>query len=223
MVVPVHNEAAFLTTALPSLIEAVRTVATDAEILVMENGSTDGTAAIATEIGGADVTVVQLPVADYGEAMKAGFDMASGEWVVNVDIDYFSADFFAAVLASEADLVIGSKRDPDSDDRRPAVRRLATAVFNLLLRTLFGSRVSDTHGMKGFRKAVIVELVPVTRSRTDLFDTELVIRAERAGHRIEEVPVVVEELREARSSLIRRVPRTLKGLWRIRRNLSQGD
>ena len=223
MVVPVHNEAAFLTTALPSLIEAVRTVATDAEILVMENGSTDGTAAIATEIGGADVTVVQLPVADYGEAMKAGFDMASGEWVVNVDIDYFSADFFAAVLASEADLVIGSKRDPDSDDRRPAVRRLATAVFNLLLRTLFRSRVSDTHGMKGFRKAVIVELVPVTRSRTDLFDTELVIRAERAGHRIEEVPVVVEELREARSSLIRRVPRTLKGLWRIRRNLSQGD
>lgn len=221
MVVPVHNEASFLATALPSLIEAVRSVTADAEILVMENGSTDGTAAIAAEIGGSEVTVVQLPVADYGEAMKTGFDMASGEWIVNVDIDYFSADFFRAVLASDADLVIGSKRDPDSDDRRPAVRRLATAVFNLLLRTLFGSRVSDTHGMKGFRKPVIDELVPVTRSRTDLFDTELVLRAERAGHRIEEVPVIVEELREARSSLIRRVPRTLKGLLRIRRILTQ--
>ena len=223
MVVPVHNEAAFLTTALPSLIEAVRSVTSDAEILVMENGSTDGTAAVAAEIGGSDVTVVQLPFADYGEAMKSGFDMAAGEWVVNVDIDYFSADFFRAVLASDADLVIGSKRDPDSDDRRPAVRRLATAVFNLLLRTLFGSRVSDTHGMKGFRKPVIDALVPVTRSRTDLFDTELVLRAERAGHRIEEVPVIVEELREARSSLIRRVPRTLKGLLVIRRILSESD
>jgi hypothetical protein len=94
-------------------------------------------------------------------------------------------------------------------------------VFNLLLRILFGSHVSDTHGMKGFRSHVVDEFVPVTVSRTDLFDTELVLRAERAGRRIQEVPVVVEELREARSSLLRRVPRTLRGLLRIRRILSQ--
>lgn len=221
VVVPVHNEAAFLPTALPSLIDAVRSVTDDAEILVMENGSTDGTAALATELGGDDVRVVQLPTPDYGEAMKTGFEMAHGDWVVNVDIDYFAADFFRAVLASEADLVIGSKRDPGSDDRRPALRRLATSVFNLLLRSLFGSGVSDTHGMKGFRKSVIEEFVPVTQSRTDLFDTELVLRAERAGCEIEEVPVIVEELRDARSSLIRRVPRTLRGLWKIRRILAE--
>jgi glycosyltransferase involved in cell wall biosynthesis len=220
VVVPVHNEAAFLPTAIGPLVDAVRSVTDDFEILVMENGSTDGTAALATELGGEDVTVIQLPIPDYGEAMKTGFETATGGWVVNVDIDYFSADFFRAVLASDADLVIGSKRDPRSDDRRPALRRLATAVFNLLLRTLFGSRVSDTHGMKGFRKHVLDEFVPVTVSRTDLFDTELVLRAERAGRLIEEVPVVVEELRAARSSLIRRVPRTLRGLWRIRRILS---
>jgi glycosyltransferase involved in cell wall biosynthesis len=222
VVVPVHNEAAFLPTALPALVGAVRSVTDDAEILVMENGSTDGTAALATELGGEQVRVIQLPVADYGEAMKTGFEMAEGAWVINVDIDYFSAQFFRSVLASDADLVIGSKRDPGSDDRRPLVRRLATAVFNLLLRLLFRSGVSDTHGMKGFRKSVIDEFVPVTRSRTDLFDTELVLRAERAGRRIQEVPVVVEELREARSSLFRRVPRTLRGLWRIRRILRAG-
>ena len=222
VVVPVHNEAAFLPTALPALVGAVRSVTDDAEILVMENGSTDGTAALATELGGEQVRVIQLPVADYGEAMKTGFEMAEGAWVINVDIDYFSAQFFRLVLASDADLVIGSKRDPGSDDRRPLVRRLATAVFNLLLRLLFRSGVSDTHGMKGFRKSVIDEFVPVTRSRTDLFDTELVLRAERAGRRIQEVPVVVEELREARSSLFRRVPRTLRGLWRIRRILRAG-
>jgi len=222
VVVPVHNEAAFLPTALPSLVGAVRSVTDDAEILVMENGSTDGTAALATELGGEQVRVIQLPVADYGEAMKTGFEMAEGAWVINVDIDYFSAQFFRLVLASDADLVIGSKRDPGSDDRRPLVRRLATGVFNLLLRLLFRSGVSDTHGMKGFRKSVIDEFVPVTLSRTDLFDTELVLRAERAGRRIQEVPVVVEELREARSSLFRRVPRTLRGLWRIRRILRAG-
>lgn len=220
VVVPVHNEAAFLPHAISDLIEAVHSVDLDGEILIMENGSTDGTAALATELGGTDVQVVQLPRPDYGEAMKTGFEMATGDWVVNVDIDYFSADFFAAVVRSDADLVIGSKRDPESDDRRPAVRRMATSVFNLLLRLLFGSRVSDTHGMKGFRRHVVEAYVPLTVSRTDLFDTELVLRAERGGCVIEEVPVVVEELREARSSLLRRVPRTLRGLMRIRRLLS---
>lgn len=220
IVVPVHNEAAFLPSALPALIEAGRSVAPDVEILVMENGSTDGTADLARELGGDAVTVHELDIPDYGEAMKAGFDLAIGEWVVNVDIDYFSADFFAAVLASDADLVIGSKRDPQSEDRRPPIRRLATAVFNLLLRTLLGSHVSDTHGMKGFRRALLDEYVPQTVSRTDLFDTELVIRAERGGVTIEEVPVVIEELRDARSSLLKRVPRTLRGLLRIRRLLA---
>jgi hypothetical protein len=57
-------------------------------------------------------------------------------------------------------------------------------------------------------------------SREDLFDTELVIRAERAGYEIVEVPVVVAEIREARSSLVKRVPRTIRGLWRIRRILA---
>jgi len=57
-------------------------------------------------------------------------------------------------------------------------------------------------------------------STQDLFDTELVIRAERRGARIAEVPATVEELREARSSFLGRVPRTLRGLWKIRRALS---
>jgi hypothetical protein len=55
-----------------------------------------------------------------------------------------------------------------------------------------------------------------------LFDTELVVRAERAGYSIVEVPVVVEEMRHAKSSLIRRAPRTIAGLIRIRRLLRAG-
>ncbi len=74
--------------------------------------------------------------------------------------------------------------------------------------------------MKGFRREVVSTLADRVVSRQDLYDTELVIRAERAGYRIVEVPVVVEELRAARSSLLTRVPRTLRGLLRIRRALS---
>lgn len=220
VVVPVHNEASFLPAGLPSLMEATFGADPEAEIILVENGSSDGTAALAESIGGGRIRVMRLPRPDYGEAMRAGFLEASGDWVVNFDIDYFSRAFLEQVLATDADLVIGSKRDPLSEDRRPFVRRLATRTFNLLLRTILGSRVSDTHGMKGFRAGLVAELADRVVSRQDLYDTELVIRAERAGYRIVEVPVVVEELREARSSLLRRVPRTLRGLLRIRRALA---
>jgi hypothetical protein len=96
---------------------------------------------------------------------------------------------------------------------------LGTFVFNLLLRLLFHSRVSDTHGMKMMRRGVVDAVVPVVVSTQDLFDTELVLRAERAGYRIKEIPAIVEEQREARSSFLARVPRTLIGLARIRWHL----
>lgn len=222
VVVPVHNEESFLPTGLEGILEALDGVGEDFEVLLVENGSTDGTDALARQLASdRPVEVLVLDEADYGAAMRRGFLEARGEWVVNFDIDYFSADFLRSALAasSRADLVIGSKRDPASSDRRPPVRRLATKVFNLLLRSLLGSHVSDTHGMKAFRRDLVLQVLPSVVSRQDLFDTELVVRAERAGFRIVEVPVVVEELREARSSLLRRVPRTLRGLLRIRRLL----
>jgi len=226
IVVPVYNEADYLPEALPNLIAAVERVGSDYEILVVENGSTDDTAEVARLVAGeAPVEVLSLPDPDYGAAMRRGFLDARGEWVVNFDIDYFSTHFLRTVLSQSADvdLVIGSKRDPNSEDRRPLLRRLATRVFNLLLRVILGSEVSDTHGMKGFRRRVVTELAPRVESTQDLFDTELVIRAERAGYRIVEVPVTVEELRATKSSLVKRVPRTLMGLIRIRRALRRED
>ena len=222
IVVPVYNEAGYIPEALPSLISAVEEVAVDYEILIVENGSSDGSAEVARRVAGdAPVKVISLPEPDYGAAMRRGFLDARGDWVVNFDIDYFSADFLKAVLSQpeEVDLVIGSKRDPLSEDLRPLIRRLATRVFNSLLRVVLGSKVSDTHGMKGFRYRLVADLVPLVESTQDLFDTELVIRAERAGYRIVEVPVTVQELRSAKSSLIMRVPRTVLGLVRIRQAL----
>lgn len=224
VVVPIYNEAAFLPQALPALIGAMDSLDQTYEILIVENGSTDGSADIARSVAGdAPVSVLSLQLADYGGAMHHGFSQSTGDWVVNFDIDYFSAEFLRKVLASaEFDIVIGSKRDPGSEDRRPMIRRLATLVFNLLLRTILGSKVSDTHGMKAFRRELVDDLTPLVVSRKDLYDTELVIRAERAGYRITEVPVIVEELRTARSSLVKRVPRTIAGLFRIRKLLRSG-
>ena len=221
IVIPIHNEAAFLPTALPLLWEELEMVPADWDLLLVENGSTDRTAEVAAEMtAGWSALVIRHPEADYGASMRAGFLAARGEWVVNFDVDYFSGAFLAKALAEGADIVIASKRDPASDDRRSVVRRLATFTFNMLLKVMLNSGVSDTHGMKLFSRQVIQQLAGKVVSRKDLFDTELVLRAERAGFRIAEVPVVVEEMRVARSSLLKRAPRTIKGLLAIRQTFA---
>lgn len=218
VVIPIHNEAAFLPVALPGLRRELDAVPAQWDLILVENGSVDGTAEVAEQaVADWPAQVLRHPVPDYGASMRAGCLAAKGDYVVTFDIDYFSGDFLTKALAAGADVVIASKRDPDSTDRRPLLRRLATSVFNLLLRLLLSSKVSDTHGMKLFARRVVETIGPAVVSRQDLFDTELVLRAERAGLSVVELPVVVEEMREAKSSLFKRAPRTVLGLWRIRR------
>jgi glycosyltransferase involved in cell wall biosynthesis len=224
VVIPVHNEADYLPSAIERLFAELRTVDADVSVLVAENGSTDGSADVVRSLGGRypQLHVLELPTPDYGAAMRAGFLAADGEWVVNFDIDYFSGDFLATAIATDvADVVLASKRAPGSDDRRAVVRKVATWGFNILLRTLLSSSASDTHGMKAIRRSVVQAIAPDVVATQDLFDTELVIRAERAGYRIVEVPVVVQEQRVSKSSLLRRVPRTLRGVLRMRSSLGR--
>jgi dolichyl-phosphate beta-glucosyltransferase len=223
VVIPVHNEADYLPTALPLLLDEMARVHASIRILFAENGSTDTTgdmirAAMASHEG---IQLLELPTADYGAAMRDGFLASDSEWVVNFDIDYFSADFLDAALAlgGDADIVLASKRVEGARDERGALRRAATFTFNQILRLTLGATVTDTHGMKLVRRTVVEDIAPDVISTVDLFDTELVVRAERAGYRIAELPAHVEELRATNSSVLKRVPRTLRGVWAIRRSL----
>lgn len=223
VVIPVHNEATFLPGALGRLFEEIGTVNADIAVLIAENGSTDNTAELVREamLKYPNLGLLQLPTPDYGAAMRDGFLRADTEWVANFDIDYFSGEFLtnALALAGSADIVLASKRAEGADDKRSLTRRFATWTFNQILRFALSFGVSDTHGMKLLRKTLVDDIAPHVISTTDLFDTELVVRAERAGYRIAELPASVEELRESKSNLLKRVPRTLKGVWTIRRSL----
>ena len=221
VVIPVHNEAAFLTTALARLADQLADL--EFRLILVENGSTDGTLKIARDLQAAYpwLEVSNLERADYGSAMREGFSMVDSEWAVAFDIDYFSRAFVEELLhhGPNSDIVIASKRDPRTDDHRSLLRQIGTRAFNLLLRVLFKSKVTDTHGMKAIRRKVLQDVMPDVVSREDLFDTELILRAERAGYRITEVPAMVENLRPARSSYLARVPRTLVGLFKMRQIL----
>ncbi len=148
-----------------------------------------------------------------------------GEFVVTFDVDYYELGFVDQALAlleagDEAPVVVvASKRVTGSRDERPWPRRFVTAVFGWMLRVGFSLSASETHGMKAMRRAPIETLLRQCRFASDLFDTELVIRAERAGLEVAELPARTQERRPSRTSIWRRVPRTLVGLAELRLTL----
>jgi glycosyltransferase involved in cell wall biosynthesis len=223
VVMPAFNEAEILTTSVKDVVSAMRARAVPFELIIVENGSTDGTLALANELALTfdEVRVEHLDEADYGRALRAGLLAARGTAVVNFDTDYYDLDFLdaavARVTASDGpEIVVGSKRAVGATDTRSPLRKLATSVFSTILRVGFRLSVSDTHGIKAMRRAAVEPLARECRFGQDLFDTELILRAERAGLRTAEIPVDVHELRPARTSILRRVPRTLVGLCRLR-------
>lgn len=224
---PAHNESALLESSVADVSNGLRASGRAFEILVVENGSGDGTLALAERLARdvPELHVHTLARPDYGQALRTGLLAATGDVVITFDVDYYDLAFLDRALAlmtrrdQPADIVLASKRAAGARDERPLVRRIVTATFSLLLRVAFGLRVSDTHGMKALRRAAVEPIARRCRFGTDLFDTELVLRAERAGLVTEELPVTVEERRPSRTPIWRRVPRTLVGLARLRLTL----
>jgi glycosyltransferase involved in cell wall biosynthesis len=224
IVMPAHNESALLESSVKDVAGGLRAADHPFELLVVENGSVDDTLGRARRLAAEipELQVHTLPRADYGQALREGLLAATGDVVVTFDVDYYDLGFLEHALAlvgrdpEPVDLVIASKRAAGARDERPAIRRLVTATFALLLRIGFGLRVTDTHGMKALRREPIEPLARRCRFGTDLFDTELVLRAERAGLVIDELPVTVQERRPSRTAIWRRVPRTIAGLVHLR-------
>ena len=229
VIMPAHNEESYLDFAVREVHAGLRGRGHEFEILVVENGSTDETLAIAERLADAtpELRVLSRPVADYGAALRVGMLAARGELLVTFDVDYYDlafADDALALLtrtASAPAIVVGSKRAPGARDERPWLRRLVTTVFSALLRLVFSLSVSDTHGMKAMRRTEVAPIVERCRFRTDLFDTELVIRSERSGLTVAELPVTAHERRPSRTPIWRRVPRTLVGMVVLRVALSR--
>jgi glycosyltransferase involved in cell wall biosynthesis len=223
---PAHNERDYLEAAVSDVVAGLRARRMDFELVVCENGSTDRT----VELGEAldkrypEVRLLTNPRADYGRALRQGFLAAEGDVVINFDVDYVDLDFLEAALDlmrgdGGPSVVVASKRGAGSDDTRPLGRRAVTAVFSFVLRAGFGLTVTDTHGMKAMRRADLAGLVDACQCGQDLFDTELILRAERAGLRVAELPVTVRDTRPPRSSIVSRIPRSVTGLIVLRRAL----
>jgi glycosyltransferase involved in cell wall biosynthesis len=225
IIVPAYNEAESLASAKQSLQSALaqRHVSAEYELLICENGSRDATAAIAREMAQHDtrLRVEQLPQPSYGRALQHGIQMARGPKIIIVNVDFWDAVFVqtALELLEHYDFVVGSKNAPGAHDRRPWHRRAITMIFNALLRLLFGFRGTDTHGIKAMRAECAQKLAAACHTDAEVFDTELILRAQRQGYRLHEIPVTVDEQRPSRYGLWQRVPRTARDMMTLLRVL----
>ena len=100
-------------------------------------------------------------------------------------------------------------------DQRPLLRRAATRTINGMLRLALGFRGTDTHGLKAFHREALSPVAARCVVDKDLFASEFVIRAERDGLRVVEIPVTVHEKRPPSIQLTSRVPRVLRDLARL--------
>ena len=224
MVIPVYNEEGILDASVRELARGLAAMRVRHEIWIAENGSRDATAALAAalaaELEGVETFSIGSPGhGDYGAALREGIARARGEFVICEEIDLCDLDFHARALerlrAGAADLVIGSKAMRGAHDRRPLGRRVATRVYNGLLRVTLGFRGTDTHGLKAFRRSVVAPVAARCVVNHDVFASELVIRAQREGVRTLEIPVSLAEKRAPSVHLTRRVPKVLKSLFRL--------
>jgi glycosyltransferase involved in cell wall biosynthesis len=221
ILVPVYNEAPLLRESLSRMLRALDAVGGEYEIFICENGSTDDTRDLVRELERVHTPVRAdfLPTANYGLALKHGLASCRHDLIVIVNIDFWSADFVRRALSSladGADLVIGSKVMVGSRDERPFLRRAITRSFNGLLRVVFGFRGTDTHGMKALRKSRLQPIAQACVTDRSLFDTELVLRAQRAELRLLEIPVDVREIRQPGwGSVATRIPEAGWNLVRL--------
>ncbi|NEP10121.1 MAG: glycosyltransferase family 2 protein [Symploca sp. SIO2C1] len=221
IIIPVYNEEALLASAIEDLNQKLDNLGWDYELLITENGSTDRSQEIIKELENKyrQIRGLHTDEPNYGLALRRAIKAAGGTYILCDEIDICDTDFYQralAILESEhADLVIGSKRHPEARDRRPWIRRLATATVNFLLNILLDFKGTDTHGLKAFHRQRLLPIVDQCIVDKDLFATELVIRAQQANYRTIEIPIELEEKRQTPIPLFRRVPKALKQILRL--------
>lgn len=205
IVLPCLNEAITLGECIRAAQTALRTLSIEGEVIVADNGSTDGSVEIAEGLG---ARVVPVPVKGYGSALLGGIREARGRFVIMGDADA-TYDFqaigpFVEQLRAGHDLVMGNRfAGGIADGAMPWKNRwIGNPVLTGLGRLFFQSPIADFHcGLRGFRREAILAL-DLQASGME-FASEMVVRATLSDLRVTEVPTTLSRGDERRTSSLR--------------------
>ncbi|NJM09557.1 MAG: glycosyltransferase family 2 protein [Bdellovibrionaceae bacterium] len=209
IVVPVFNEAANIVSNLDLLIGEIEEHFKRFEILVVSDGSTDGTNLNVFSFKDERIRLlVSERNAGKGNAVRRGFQNAIGDYIFFIDggMELHPKEiriFFGLMSLYEADIVIGSKRHPQSKVYYPLIRRILSGIYQRLVKVMFSVDATDTQvGIKLFRKEVISAILPDLRIDRYGFDLEILTLAKIHGFsRILEAPVQMDYFLRNRRAL----------------------
>ncbi|MBN1595232.1 glycosyltransferase [candidate division FCPU426 bacterium] len=218
VILPAFNEAGHLAKNIAETAAVMNALGESYELIIVDDCSQDNTAEIIRGLERQHANVRGVVLNENqgkGHALRAGCNVARGELVFFLDADLELHPkqfplFLELMHRHQADVVIGSKRHPDSVLDYPWRRRVMSTVYFFLVKILFGLPVRDTQtGIKLFRREVLAVAFPKMLVKKYAFDLELLVLANHYHYRIAEAPVEVHY--KAKLGHIR--PRDVFKIW----------
>ncbi|OHB71203.1 MAG: hypothetical protein A2V70_10940 [Planctomycetes bacterium RBG_13_63_9] len=224
LVLPVYNEAHVLERAVEELAAAMADCRDFRwRIVVVNNGSTDGTAAVGRQLARrlSYVELIDLSCKGRGRALRATWSRTDAEFSIYMDVD-LSTDLAAVervveLLRQGADVVTGSRLDPQAAITRCLNREILSRGYNRLVRLVLRTRTFDDAqcGFKGVRIKTVRPLLPLIKNEEWFFDTELLVLAEYARLTVRTLPIIWVEDRDTRVNIPATILEDLRGLARL--------
>ncbi len=204
IILPVRNEEEIIEKTIKNILFYLKGNTFKYEIIVVLNGCVDDTEhkVKALQVRNKSKIIILKSQPGYGYALKKGLKTARGKYITIFNVDFYDLRMLDLIKVDlyGKDLVIGSKMAHWSSDKRPFARRLVSFMFNLYLKIFYSFKGSDTHGLKIMKKEVVNGILKKCKTYGGIFDTEFVLRSQREGYRIIDVPVDICEVRKARFS-----------------------
>jgi glycosyltransferase involved in cell wall biosynthesis len=197
VIIPVFNDLHALEIAVPRSIEILSRITSGFELIIAEDGSTDGSADFVRQYELRDPRIHLLHSDERlgrGKALNRAIYESKANIVCYYDVD-LATDLqhlpeLIGSIREGADIATGSRLMPGSDTLRTGGREIASRTYNFLVRFFLGSRIYDHQcGFKAFNKEHILPILPAIRSSHWFWDTEILVRTLRNGARISEFPV----------------------------------
>ncbi len=211
VVLPAHNEIDALETAVSEITKVLDEHDEAYEVIIAEDGSTDGTDKKADDLS-ERLHVVRHIHSDNrlgrGKALKEAFRQSRGEIFVYMDVDLATdvkqlKELISSINEEGYDFATGSRLLPESNVERSGTRNMASKAYNFMVRAVLGSKVKDHQcGFKAFRREPLMQLLNEIGADHWFWDTELLVRANRKGYKIKEIPVLWRSGRETKVRLL---------------------
>jgi len=230
IVVPVLNEEKILQKSIMTLDEYMaKHLLYRYQITIADNGSQDKTLEIAKNLAKKhrSVQVVSLAERGRGRALKQVWQNSPADILTYMDVDLSTSldDFLPMIqplVAGEAGVAIGSRLLKDSKTSRGVKREFISRCYNSIIKWTSGTKFSDAQcGFKAIRREVATKFLPKIKDNEWFFDTELLIKTERAGVPIHEQPVIWIEDTDSRVKIVKTAVDDLKGLYRVNKELDK--